>query len=121
MHGVREGVKKEGRAQRERNEGGEAGRGRAWSKGRGECWREGMRREGGREIRARHAGRAGGGGRREGREGGRHQCSVPGMVMPRSMPVVVSIHSVLTCWREGLRVVGMARREPEKEGGTNCC
>ena len=26
MHGVREGVKEEGRAQRERNEGGEAGR-----------------------------------------------------------------------------------------------
>ena len=33
MHGVREGVKEEGRAQRERNEGREAGRGRAWSKG----------------------------------------------------------------------------------------
>ena len=61
------------------------------------------------------------GGRREGREGGRHQCSVPGMVMHRSMPVVVSIHSVLTCWREGLRVVGMARRVPEEDGGTSCC
>ena len=23
-----------------------------------------------------------------------------------SMPVVVSIHSAMTCWREGLRVVG---------------
>ena len=26
--------------------------------------------------------------------------------MHGSMPVVVSIHSVLICWREGLRVVG---------------
>ena len=31
------------------------------------------RREGGREIRAWHAGESGGGGRKEGREGGRHQ------------------------------------------------
>ena len=55
---------------------GEAGRGRAWSKrGRG-CWREGIKEggsEGGREIRAGQAGEAGGGGRREGRKGGRHQ------------------------------------------------
>ena len=41
--------------------------------------------------------------------------------MHRSMPVVVSIHSVLTHWWEGLRVVGRARREPGKEGGTSCC
>ena len=60
-------------------------------------------------------------GGRERWEGGRHQCSVPGMVMRRSMPVVVSIHSVLTCWMEGLGVVGRAMREPEKEGGTSCC
>ncbi len=39
----------------------------------------------------------------------------------RSIPVVVSIHTVLTCWRERLMVVGRARREPEKEGGTSCC
>ena len=125
------GEMKEGRAW---GEGGSAGgregmvgekrkndEGRAWSEGRRECWREGMRREGGREIRTGQAGGAGRGGRREGREGGRHQCSVPGMVMHRSMPVVVSTHSVLTCWREGLRVVGMARREPEQDGGTSCC
>ena len=41
---MRKGGKEEGRAQRERNEGGEAGRGRAWSEG-GEGgsvgWREG--------------------------------------------------------------------------------
>ena len=35
--------------------------------------RELRRRQGGREIRAGQAGEAGGGGRREGREGGRHQ------------------------------------------------
>ena len=93
---------------------GEAGRGRAWSKRRGEG---GGRVLGGRKIRARQGqGEEG----REGLEGGRHQCSVPGMVMHRSMPVVVSIHSVLTCWREGLRVVGRARRGPENEGGTSC-
>ena len=112
----------EGRTQREINEGGEAGRRRACSKRGSECWREELRRrEGVREIRAGQAGEAEGGGRREGREGGRHQCSVPGIVMHRSMPVVVSIHSVLTSWREGLRVVVRARREPEKEGGTSCC
>ena len=53
---------------------GEAGRRRAWSKRGRECWREELRRrEGGREIRAGQAGEPGGGGRREGREGGRHQ------------------------------------------------
>ena len=103
-------MQEEGRAWWERRE--KRRRGRAWSEGGRECWREG---------RTGQAGGAGRGGRREGREGGRHQCSVPGMVMHRSMPVVVSIHSVLTCWREGLRVVGMARREPEEDGGTSCC
>ena len=52
---------------------GEAGRGRAWSKRGGGCWREGIKEEGGseggREIKAGQAGQAGGGGRREGREG----------------------------------------------------
>ena len=44
-----EGVNDEGRTQREINEGGDAGRGRAWSKrGRG-CWREGIKEEGGSE------------------------------------------------------------------------
>ena len=33
MHGVSEGVKEEGRAQWEIHEGGEAGRGSAWSEG----------------------------------------------------------------------------------------
>ena len=46
MHGVREGVKEEGRAQRERNGGGEVRRGehgvRRWM----ECWREGGREAG---------------------------------------------------------------------------
>ena len=54
------------------------------------------------------------GGRQEGRKGGkegfRHecptQCSGTGMVKHISMPVVVSIHSAMTCWREGLRAVG---------------
>ena len=32
-HGVMDGMKKEGKAQRERNDGGEAGRGRAWREG----------------------------------------------------------------------------------------
>ena len=32
-HGVMDGVKEEGKAQRERNDGGEAGSGRAWSEG----------------------------------------------------------------------------------------
>ena len=41
--------------------------------------------------------------------------------MHRRMSVVVSIHSVLTCWMEGLGVVGRAVREPENEGGTSCC
>ena len=58
-----EGVNDEGRAQREINEGGEAGRGRAWSKRRGEG---GWRVLGGRKIRARQAG-----GGRTGRTGGR--------------------------------------------------
>ena len=93
---------------------GETGRGRAWSKRRGK--EEGGSWEAGRSGQDRQ-GEEG----REGLEGGRHQCSVPGMVMHRSMPVVVSIHSVLTCWREGFRVVGRARRGPEKEGGTSCC
>ena len=35
-----DGVKEEGKAQRERNDGGEAGRGRAWSAG-GRVGREG--------------------------------------------------------------------------------
>ena len=43
------------------------------------------------------------------------QCSVPDMVTHKSMPVFVSIHSALACWREG----GRARREPVKEGGTS--
>ena len=42
------------------------------------------RREGGREIRAGQAREAGGGGRREGQEGGRHKYSVPDIVMHRS-------------------------------------
>ena len=78
MHGVREGVKEEGTAQREKNEGGEAGRGEHGVK------------EDGLSVGGREGGRQGGrqgdkgvgdrrGGRREGREGGRHQCSVPGM------------------------------------------
>ena len=96
---------------------GEAGRGRAWSKRR-EGRRDGPGRQGDKGRTGRGTeGEEG----REGREGGRNQCSVPGMVMQRSMPVVVSIHSVLTCWREGLRVVGRAKREPDKDGGTTCC
>ena len=69
----------EGRTQRDNfpiNEGGEAGRGRSWSKRWRECWRRDLRLKeegGGREIRAGQTGEAGGGGRREGREGGRHQ------------------------------------------------
>ena len=39
---------------------GEAGRGEHGVRGGRECWREGRRREGGREIRARQAGGAGG-------------------------------------------------------------
>ena len=40
--------------------------------------------------------------------------------MHRSMPVVVSIHSVLTCWREGLRVVTVREgKEGAREGGRN--
>ena len=39
-HGVMDGVKEEGKAQRERNDGGEAGRARAWSAG-GRVGREG--------------------------------------------------------------------------------
>ena len=35
-HGVMDGVKEEGKVQRERNNGGEAGRGRSWSEGGGE-------------------------------------------------------------------------------------
>ena len=89
---------------------GEAGRG-AWSKGK-EAGRQGHDRQGQQE------GEEGG---KDGREGDSNAQSVPGMVMHRSMPVVVSIHSVLTCWREGLRVVGRASGEPEKEGGTCCC
>ena len=91
---------------------GEAGRGRLWSKGREEGRRQGDRGTTGRGSRRR---------RKDGREGDSNAQSVPGMVMHRSMPVVVSIHSVLTCWREGLRVVGRASREPEKEGGISCC
>ena len=56
----------EGRTQREINEGGEAGRGRSWSKRGRECWREGFKEGGGREIRAGQTGEAGGG-RKEGR------------------------------------------------------
>ena len=107
------------------NEGGEAGRGRAWSKGMDGVL-EGGKEEGGRQgdngVREGVGDRRGG--RREGREGGREgdtnaQCQA--WVMHRSMPVVDSIHSVLTCWWEGLRVVGRARRGPWKEGGTSCC
>ena len=80
MHGVREGVQEEGRAQWEIYEGGEAGRGRAWSKGMDGVL-EGGKEEGGRQgdkgVREGVADRRGG--RREGREGARHQCSVPGM------------------------------------------
>ena len=82
---------------------------------------EGGNEDGGREIRTRQARGAGGRGSRERREGGRHQCSVPGMIMHRRMPVVVSIHSVLTCWREGLRAVVRAKREPDEEEETSCC
>ena len=39
--GVMDGVKEEGKAQRERNDGGEAGRGRAWSEGGGEGGQKG--------------------------------------------------------------------------------
>ena len=60
-------------------------------------------REGGTDGVVGRRGRTGG---REGVEGGkegfRHegptQCSGPGMVMHISMPVVVSIHSAMTCW-----------------------
>ena len=45
------------------------------------------------------------GGRMGGREEGREGFGL-GMVMRISMPVVVSIHSAMTCWREGLRAVG---------------
>ena len=91
--------------------------GRAWSEGGNVGRREG----GGREIRTGQAAGAGRGeGGKDGREGDTiNQCQA--WVMHRSMPVVVSIHSVLTCWREGLRVVGRARRGPGKEGGTSCC
>ena len=41
------------------------------------------------------------GGRGEGREGG----SVTGIFIHRRMPVVVTIHSTLTCWWEGLGAV----------------
>ena len=52
-------------------------------------------------------GREGGrmGGREGGRKGGKEGFG-PGMVMHISMPVVVSIHSAMTCWREGLRAAG---------------
>ena len=98
MHGVREGVKEEGRAQRERNEGGEARRGEHGVRGWMECWREGGS-EAGREIReyVRECGTGGEEGGKDGREGDTNdQCQA--WVMHRSMPVVVSIHSVLTCW-----------------------
>ena len=71
--------------------------------------REGSK-EGGREVVIE--GWKGGkeGGRDRGKEGFRHegptQCSGPGMVVHISMPVVVSIHYAMTCWREGLRAVG---------------
>ena len=77
--------------------------------------REGSR-EGGTDGVVGRRGRTGG--REDGREGGweggkegfRHEgpthCSGPGMVMHISMPVAVSIHSAMTCWREGLRAVG---------------
>ena len=50
--------------------------------------------------------------RKEGRAGmdGIHDCpthsSAPVVVVHIRMPVVVSIHSALTCWGEGLMVVG---------------
>ncbi len=78
--------------------------------------------EGGREIReyVREWGIGGEEGGKDGREGDTNaQCQA--WVMHRSMPMVVSIHSVLTCWWEGLRVVRRARRGPGKEGGTSCC
>ena len=56
MEGGREGVNEEGRAQGERNEGGDAGRGEHELRGGRECWMEGRRREGGRDIRTRQAG-----------------------------------------------------------------
>ena len=63
-------MKGEGRAQRERNEGGEARRGehgvRRWM----ECLREGGR-QGDKGVREGVGDRRGG--RRKGREGGRHQ------------------------------------------------
>ena len=68
VHGVREGVNEEGRAQREINEGGEAGRGEHGVRGGRGCWREGRRREGGRQG---DKGRTGRRGRKEGRTGGR--------------------------------------------------
>ena len=37
-----------GRTRRKINEGGEAGKGRAWSKRGRECWREGIKEEVGR-------------------------------------------------------------------------
>ena len=95
-------------------------------KGRIEGGKEGgggwvVSREGGRD-QGKEGGRDGGrhgrsgrtegdrtGGREDGREGGRKggkEGFGPGMVMHISMPVVVSIHSAMTCWREGLRAVG---------------
>ena len=64
MHGVRERVKEEGRAQREINEGREAGRGRAWSKGMDgvlEGWKEEGGRQGDKGVREGVGDRRGGG------------------------------------------------------------
>ena len=106
VHGVRERVNEEGRAQREINEGGEAGRGEHGVRGGRGCWRQGGR--GGRGCwRQGDKGRTGRRGRKEGRTGGRETPMISARHgLCTSMPVVVSIHSVLTCWREGLRVVG---------------
>ena len=56
-------------------------------------------------------GREGG---RKGREGG----SFTGIFIHRRMPVVVTIHSTLTCWWEGLGAVrGRERARGAREGG----
>ena len=75
------------------------------SEGSGEGGTDGLvEREGGRM--GGREGREGGEGRRVLDIEGPTQCSGPCMVMHISMPVVVSIHSEMTCWREGLRAVG---------------
>ena len=60
--------------------------------------------------------------RKEGRTGGRETPMISARhgYAQKHASGCYSIHSVLTCWSEGLRVVGRAMREPE-EGGTSCC